>query len=70
MERELSHIAKMPDDDAGTLLLIDMTNHYIDYRNQIYDTSHIDGVLENEDYDDIRNYDNKIQEVLEYLGMI
>ena len=69
MIREIEKIDRVTRSEVHNLL-IEMTNEYIDYRNQIFDsccipaTGKIDYV-EDEEY--IRLMDVKIQRVLEFL---
>ena len=49
-----------------------MTNEYIDYRNQIFDSSCIRETMQIEDEDDaeyIREMDIKIQNIVDYLDI-
>ena len=45
-----------------------MTNQFIDYRNQIFDSTQVDAkVVEKEDVEYIEDMDKKIDEVIAYL---
>lgn len=51
-------------------LLIQMTNEYIEYRNQIFDSSCIHRtktIEDEEDYDYVAMMDTKIQGVLDFI---
>ena len=71
MIKEIEKISRVTRSEVHNLL-IEMTNEYIEYRNQIFDSSVIwsDGVPTVEDAED-RKYlemmDTKIQKVLDFL---
>ena len=73
MIREVEYIAHEDSDTYATKLLIDMTNEYIDYRNQVFDSScnmvsfNIEGA---EDYKYVYDMDIKLQKVRDYLDTI
>ena len=58
--------------DEVTRLLVEMTNEYIDYRNQIFDSCQVCGDIEDdEDAQYIYEMDQKIDEVQSVLeGLI
>ena len=69
MQRVLEQIDRVTRSECHNLL-IEMTNEYIEYRNQIFDSSCIYATSELEDEEDaeyIRMMDVKIQRVLDFL---
>ena len=70
MEVEIPYIDALEDDDECIALLIQMTNEYIDYRNQIFDSTCIQSSMEidnEEDFHYVSEMDRKISEVLAFL---
>ena len=68
MKRERQPLHSFNTDTQCIKLLIDMTNQFIDYRNQIFDSTQVDAkVVEKEDVEYIEDMDKKIDEVIAYL---
>jgi hypothetical protein len=68
MQQIVDYILQAKDDSTGDKLLIEMTNAYIDYRNQIFDCSQVEGeILEEEDFHYVSEMDRRINEVVAYL---
>ena len=70
MQRIINKIDRVTRSECHNLL-IEMTNEYIDYRNQIFDGCCIYGteeIPEEEDVEYLLMMDVKIQRVLDFLG--
>lgn len=70
MQTVVDYIKPHQTDSICTSLLVDMTNEYIDYRNQIFDSlvNLATREIENEeDFHYISEMDRKIKKVVAYL---
>lgn len=70
MKREVKKLLKEPHANTGRSLLISMTNDFIEYRNQIYDSCcNLDTgeIYDGEDWEYIHIMDLKIEEVIHFL---
>ena len=70
MQTVVGYIEAWRTDSICSSLLIDMTNEYIDIRNQMFDSlvnPISDEIEEEEDFHYISEMDRKINKVVEYL---
>lgn len=74
MKIEHEYILYEEGDAFCTTLLIDMTNEYIDYRNQVFDGSCMRDTMQipedSEEYEYVDEMDMKIRRVRDYLDTL
>jgi len=70
MQVEIPHLTSYVTDSVCIHFLIMMTNEYIDYRNQIFDSTcnqRTKEIENEEDFHYVSEMDRKINEIIDYL---